>query len=164
MTPEDQIAAITAFLGKIGIPVEFCELPDGTFLPGILIDSGTLKVDVSKLTYPGDLLHEAGHIAVSTPEDRREMVGGAEKGGMGEEIVAILWSFAAAKAIDMPEEYIFHAGGYKGHSVWHVEQFRDHKNYIGLPLLEWMGMTASEKKAQEIGVQPFPHMIHWLRQ
>ena len=163
MTPEEQISSITTFLESIGIPVVYCDLQDDTFLPGILIDSGTLKVDVSKLTYPGDLLHEAGHIAVSTPEDRQEMIGGAEKGGMGEEIVAILWSFAAAKAINMPEEYIFHAGGYKGHSVWHIEQFRDHKNYIGLPLLEWMGMAASPPKAAELGVQPFPHMMRWLR-
>ena len=56
-----------AFLAEIGIPVSETTLSQSTFVPGILIDQGRLLVDPAKLLYPGDLLHEAGHIAVTLP-------------------------------------------------------------------------------------------------
>ena len=98
------ICGMVDFLNEIGIPTVFDTLNEPTFLPGVLIDSGSMRVDQSKLAYPGDLLHEAGHIAVSKPEDRIKMVGDAGGGGMGDEIAAMLWSFAAVKALNLPEE------------------------------------------------------------
>ncbi len=163
MTDAEQTERIIGFLREIGIPVSIGTIDTDTFLPGILIQGGGMLVDPAKLTYPGDLLHEAGHIAVMMPEDREQLAGDAAKGGMGDEIVAILWSFAAAQKINLPEEIIFHPGGYKGASAWYIDQFRNQQNYIGLPLLEWMGLTASPAKAQTLGVPPFPHMLQWLR-
>jgi hypothetical protein len=163
MTAAEQIHCMVDFLNQIGIPTIFETLEESTFLPGILIDSGGMRIDQSKLAYPGDLLHEAGHIAVALPEDRIKMVGDAGGGGMGDEIAAMLWSFAAAKALNLPEEIIFHAGGYQGSSSWFVEHYRDQQHYIGLPLLEWMGLTAGPAKAETLGVPPFPHMLRWLR-
>ena len=48
---------------------------DVAFLPGIRLEQGALLVDESQLTYPGDLLHEAGHIAMTPPELRPSLSG-----------------------------------------------------------------------------------------
>ena len=158
-----QIQAITAFLQKIGIPVEAGEFTEPSFLPGILIRNGGIIYDTKKLDLPGDLLHEAGHIAVA--ETGVEMQGDVTKddpNAMGTEIAAILWSFAALKAIGLPESVVFHGQGYKGHSDWYIDNFRSGQ-YIGLPLLEWMGLTAGPEKAKKLGVEPFPNMLNWVR-
>ena len=52
------------FIQSIGISVLFREIPEKSFLPGISIKAGEIIVDPEKLKYPGDILHEAGHIAV----------------------------------------------------------------------------------------------------
>jgi hypothetical protein len=62
---------IAGFLDEIGIEVVPLKLADErTFLPGIKVSCGALHVDEEKLKYPGDLLHEARHLAVA-PGDRR---------------------------------------------------------------------------------------------
>lgn len=161
-----QIVQITDFLYSIGIPANPASLEEETFLPGLKIEAGGILYDLDQLKYPGDLLHEAGHIAVVPAELRSQLNGNIGMAGdpnaMGDEIAAILWSYAALKAIGLPMETVFHEEGYKGQSDWHIDNFTT-GNYIGLPLLEWMGMTASEQKAAELGVEPFPAMIKWLR-
>ena len=75
-------ARITAFLREIGIPVEAASLAHGeTFLPGIRLERGALLVDDAKLAYPGDLLHEAGHVAMTPPELRSHLSGDVEVPG-----------------------------------------------------------------------------------
>ena len=69
----------------------------------------------------------------------------------------LLWSYAAAKNIGLAPEIVFHEDGYKGEAEWLREQFVS-ENYIGLPLLQWMGMTDVE------GGYPFPKMKVWLRE
>src|SRR5687768_15343073 len=54
---------IAQFLTGIGIEVVPAELDDDCLLPGIQVDRGRLLVDESRLAFPGDLLHEAGHLA-----------------------------------------------------------------------------------------------------
>ena len=61
---------ILGFLTEIGIVVNEKTLPDDTFLPGLELGPSCIYVDYKKLKYPGDLLHEAGHLAVTTPEQR----------------------------------------------------------------------------------------------
>lgn len=62
---------IVAFLEEIGIPVRRVAIEENTFLPGVMISQGTLLVDEEKLLYPGDLLHEGGHIAVMSPKKEK---------------------------------------------------------------------------------------------
>ena len=38
-----------------------------------MIDKGTLIIDKSRLTYMGDVLHEAGHIALMNPWEREHL-------------------------------------------------------------------------------------------
>jgi len=137
-----------------------------TFLPGILVKDGVIIIDRSKLSYPGDLLHEAGHIALEKAEDRpglNDDIEGAKSESEKLEIGVILWSYAALKYLELPEEVVFHENGYKGDSNWLIEEYNK-GNFIGLPLLIWMGLTY-EKVTHISGeeIAPFPHMIKWLR-
>jgi hypothetical protein len=61
---------IVNFLIHIGLEVRSSEIGERTFLPGIMIERGTLRIDKAKLKYPGDLLHEAGHLALMSPGRR----------------------------------------------------------------------------------------------
>ncbi|MFN0201236.1 MAG: hypothetical protein ACKVTZ_06935 [Bacteroidia bacterium] len=152
---------IISFLEEIGISVAFCQLEATTFLPGITIQEGKICIDKEKLSYPGDILHEAGHLAVRPASLRASSVGD-DFANDGEEIGAILWSFAAAHHLGLPLDFVFHENGYKGQAGWLIESFQQ-GTYIGLPLLEWMGLTASKEKAKQLQVAPFPKMLRWLR-
>ena len=164
-TNDPHLMKILAFVEEIGLGIEQRSLPDDTFLPGLELGPGRIHVDFDKLLYPGDILHEAGHLAVTTSA-QRAAVGSASLElpwpTEGEEIVAILWSYAAALHLQMPLNYLFHPNGYKGNSNWLLETFAS-GNFIGLPLLEWMGLTFSPEKAQQAQQEPFPVMRKWLR-
>ena len=71
----------------------------------------------------------------------------------GEEIAAILWSYAAACFLNLDPKIVFHPNGYKNNSEWLIEAFKN-KNYIGLPLLEWMSLCNKKE---------FPKMKKWIR-
>ncbi|MBO0951052.1 hypothetical protein [Fibrella forsythiae] len=155
------INQIRAFLTQIGIPTRQQELPGPTFLPGLLIQDGELLFDPARLAYPGDMLHEAGHIAVSAPAERQRLSGDItdqkpEKAG--EELAVLLWSYAACLHLDLDLRVVFHPAGYSGQSEWLIEQFTA-GNYVGLPLLVWMGLA---QPPQQTGAG-FPTMIHWVR-
>ena len=147
---------IVNFLRSIRIKVFEKELSNDTFLPGLSVSGNTILMDLEKLKYPGDLLHEAGHIAV-TDEKNRPLIGTSEISDNwptdGDEIAAILWSYAASYHLELDLEIVFHPHGYKNDSEWLIEQFKN-KNYIGLPLLEWMSLCNKEE---------FPIMKKWLR-
>ena len=153
-------AKIVDFLLEIGLDVQSTSFEDDGFLPGIKLEQGALLIDESKLKYPGDLLHEAGHLAVKPPLERGETTLNA--GGDGaEEMMSIAWSYAAAVHIGIPLEVVFHEHGYKGGGDSLIEIFSQ-GNGFGVPVLQWLGMTADAKRAEALGVAPFPHMIKWL--
>lgn len=154
---QSQTAAILAFLSSIGIPVEARPLPDDTFLPGMALIDGVLCYDPDRPFYPGDLLHEAGHLAVVAPEDR---AAGPVEGDGGEEMAAIAWSYAAAKAIGLPLEVLFHPDGYRGGAQALIENF-EARRYIGVPLLYCYDMTYQTTAPD--GTPPYPHMLRWIR-
>ncbi|MEO5645810.1 MAG: hypothetical protein ABIQ40_08335 [Bacteroidia bacterium] len=154
MDRDEIISRIFSFLDKIGIQYEESKIEDSSFMPGMIIRNGKLIVDIETLKYPGDLLHEAGHIAVSHPEKRNKMNGEIAKENAGEEIAALLWSYMAARETGIPAEVVFHPDGYKGDSEWLLENFKN-KMFIGYPLLNWMKIF--EKKDGDLKV------ISWLR-
>ena len=158
---DTQLPAMCRFLAGIGLAVAEADLSAAdTFVPGIFIDHGRLLIDPPRLLYPGDLLHEAGHLAVVPPAERAQLSGNildgkpGQLGTDGEEIVAMLWSYAASEAIGLPPEVVFHPDGYKGASDWILQNFRQ-GIYPGLPLLVWMGLTTPKD---------FPRMTRWLRE
>lgn len=160
-----QLNKVINFLKSIGIEVIEKELTQTTFLPGLMLGSNAIYIDTQKLLYPGDILHEAGHIAV-TPPLQRQLIGSddmpADWPTMGDEITAILWSFAAVTHLDLPPEFVFHGNGYKDSSDWFIENFTS-GNYIGLPLLQYFKMANSPEESLQNPETAFPYMVNWLR-
>jgi hypothetical protein len=153
------LAQLAAFLTGIGIPVRRCVLDATTFLPGIAVSNGALLVDPERLQWPSDLLHEAGHIAVTAPEDRPTLT--VVPDDPGEEMAAIAWSYAAAVEIGLDARVLFH-DGYKGGGASLAENFTAGRN-VGVPMLQWFEMTRDARTAEAEGVPPYPHMQRWLR-
>ncbi|RYU76103.1 hypothetical protein EWM57_19080 [Hymenobacter persicinus] len=155
-TPAALTDYLLHFVREIGIPVREEPIPSPSFLPGLLIDAGQLVVDRDQLLYPGDILHEAGHIAVTTAAERH-LVGGnvtehnPEK--EGEEMAVHVWCYAACVHLGLPAAVVFHPDGYKGASDWFIDTFGQGQ-YVGLPLLVWMGLTTNDT---------YPRMTGWLR-
>ena len=155
MKHQDTVRVITDFLNDVEVAIDYAPLPDDTFLPGILIHQGKLVIDQEKLKYPGDLLHEAGHIAVTPSAQRGDLSGDVHKCGHGpaEEMAAIAWSWAACMKIGLAAEVLFHADGYKGGSQNYIEAFSSHGGF-GYPLLTYWQMCQPDG---------FPTMEKWLR-
>ena len=148
-----------AFVRAIGIDVRDTVLPHKTFLPGLEIGHGAILVDQDRLAHPGDILHEAGHLAVADPAERNASV---LSPGPGDEMTAIAWSYAALRHLDLDPAVVFHAEGYKGGAQSIIENFTAGR-YFGVPLLQLYGMSLEPKRAAELGVAPFPTMVRWLR-
>ncbi|WP_316632767.1 hypothetical protein [uncultured Flavobacterium sp.] len=159
-----EVTKILSFLNEIGITVIEKEL-DETFLPGLSLGSNCIYIDYEKLLHPGDILHEAGHLAVTTPLERNiagtsEML--ASWPSEAEEMATILWSFAAVKHLQLETEFVFHSEGYKNESEWLISNF-DNEVYIGLPFLEWTGLTLGKERALKENKDAFPTMLKWVR-
>lgn len=142
---------ILDFLGSLGLAPEIVCLEEATFLPGIKIVEGRLTFDPDRLMHPGDLLHEAGHIAVVPSEERPGLTGNIDR-GPGDEMAAIAWSWAALTHLGLAPEVVFHEDGYHGASPSIIVAFR-RGGSLGVPLLQWMGLTTA-----------FPKMERWLRE
>lgn len=163
MQDDDLYHRIVAFLNKIGIPVIEADIEEETFLPGIFLERGCLTVDRDKLLYPGDLLHEAGHIAVMKPSERA--IAAKDAGDdQAEEIAAHAWSYAAAKACGVPPEAVFHEHGYQDNGATMAGWYND-GHWPGVPILAWVGLTGMPGFEDEPHGQPkFPEMKAWIRQ
>ena len=152
------------FLQEIGIDIRFEQLEGPCFLPGLSIDKGALIIDTGKLAYPGDILHEAGHIAVVPAAERITLDAvaiGKRPMRDGEEMMAIAWSYAACMHLKLDPYIVFHDDGYDKGGSYIADNFNN-KQYFGLPMLQWKGMAADEKTAPALGVPPYPYMIKWL--
>ncbi len=155
---DDVVTKIIAFLREIGFEVHLGAVPSTSFLPGIQVVRNGLRVDLEALAYPGDLLHEAGHLALMTPQQRSEEF--PKSAEPAEEIGALAWSYAAALHIGIAPEIVFHEHGYRGQAASLLQTFRDGK-LMGQPLLGWLGLTTPELPESP---SIFPKMLRWLRQ
>lgn len=162
---QNTIQVIVDFLTSIGLKVEFRRIHDESFLPGLHLEQGTLVIDPEKLLYPGDILHEAGHLATMPPSVRNTMTDPLENNDMnaGGEMMAISWSYAACLHLGIDPRIVFHPYGYKGGSEHLLKSFAE-GYYLALPLMQWAGMTYEPKKAKELNAEPFPKMMRWLRE
>jgi hypothetical protein len=151
------------FIKQIGIEVEITKESKENFLPGIEIWEGKLIVNINNLQFPGDILHEAGHIAVVPKSDRNTLNAeniGKRQNREAEEMMAIAWSYAACMHIGLPASFVFHDGGYKGGGDYLVENFTQ-KRYIGLPMLQYHGMCFDETNAEIHNLKAYPTMQKW---
>jgi hypothetical protein len=161
---EELYLLLVDFIKSIGIDIKEDKIDQETFIPGILPLSAGLIIDKDKLKHSGDLLHEAGHIAV-TEESLRSQIGSDKVNenwpNDGDEIAANLWSYAVIVYLKIPIESVFHLEAYKLEAEWFIQNFTT-GNYIGLPLLQWMGFCHKDKDVDE-NHAGFPHMLKWLR-
>lgn len=158
------LQTIITFLESIGIPVHFGTCHNEA-LPGIMIDSGYLIIDTNTLLYPGDILHEAGHIAVMPPAERLAVKGTIDPVRdleLSGELMAIPWSYAACVHLGIDPHVVFHENGYKGGGGYIVENFSQ-GHYIGVPMLQYIGLCYDQRTAQIHNAKPFPVMIKWMR-
>ena len=159
MFADPLVERLAGFVREIGLEVRAGTLVSPTFLPGLDIRYGAIVVDEARLSYPGDLLHEAGHLAVSDPVARMAPTLSPTD---AEEIGTLAWSFAAARRLDIDPAVVFHPDGYRGGSDALIENFTAGR-YIGVPLLQLYGMAVEPRLAASRGVPPYPHMLRWLR-
>lgn len=156
---EPSLQLILNFFREIKLPFELVQLGNDTFMPGMTIVDGALWIDTEILVHPGDLLHEAGHIAVTPAEQRPHLGGDMKKAGHsgGEEMAAIAWSWAALKTIGLAPQVLFHPEGYRGGSQSLIDAFTNSAGF-GYPLLcAWLMCEVPERS------DGYPKMKHWLR-
>jgi|SRR6185312_5727817 len=159
------VEIITNFLKTIGLEYTLRTIYEPTLLPGIALENGKLIIDTEKLTYPGDLLHEAGHLAVVSPEVRKTMSGELPAIDLhqGGEIMAFAWSYAACIHLGLDPGLVFHQGGYQGKSNGILDNFLN-GHPIGVPGLQWLGMTFDQKNAEKLNTLAYPNMLFWVRE
>jgi hypothetical protein len=150
------------FIHQIGIKTESRAVTPGqSFVPGLSIEQGRIIIDPEQLRYPGDILHEAGHIAV-VPLADRDLLNGPDiekrADAPAEEMMAIAWSYAACIYLDIDAAFVFHKEGYRGSGPSIMENFRAGR-YFGVPMLQWLGMTTTSGSAEAV----YPAMIRWTR-
>ncbi|WP_157740770.1 hypothetical protein [Mucilaginibacter xinganensis] len=143
------INTITQFLQFAGIGFAFRDIETESFLPGLELEDGKIIIDTKKLLHPGDILHEAGHLA-TLPSDIRCSVSGRlpdtdmHRSG---ELMALAWSYAACLFTGIDPQIVFHEHGYKGESENILQNFKAGR-YLAVPGLELRGMTYGKKKSR----------------
>ena len=161
----DTRSRIVDFLASIGISTRPGTVAIDSFLPAVRIERGGLIFDPERLRWPADLLHEAGHIAVTPPALRAGLDGaldGGEAAPHGGELEAMAWSWAATMHLGLAPEELFHSEGYKGQSAGLLLSYS-----LGVCPgafgLAQAGMTLVGEAAVAAGVSPYPNMLRWLR-
>lgn len=154
------------FIARIGLPIAEEPLPYTTFLPGIMIRDGGLVVDPEKLKWPGDLLHEAGHLAVLPPALRAlandDLADEFDVEHAGE-LEAMAWAYAATVELGLSAEVLIHEGGYNGKSRDLLQMYA-FGVYPGLQGLCAAGLTAAPGFSPEPLPVRYPQMLRWLRE
>jgi hypothetical protein len=161
----DAFDKAVAFIRSIGITVEFRTIDTECFLPGLSVNSGVIIVDLDKLKYPGDILHEAGHIAVVPAEERTTLNSSTletRTDNAAEEMMTIAWSYAVCLHLDIDPGFVFHPHGYKGAGPHIAGEFANGR-YFGVPMLQYVGMTIQGTKNNKDGQVVYPQMIKWVR-
>jgi hypothetical protein len=161
----DMIQTIVDFLTDIGIPAHEGPVANGSFLPGLCIENGALVYDIAALRWPGDLLHEAGHIATMPAALRGMLHDSLEQlptVAHASEIEATAWAYAAVVHLGIEASVLFHPDGYHGKSSELIATY-SLGVYPGCFGLAQAGMTLLDAEAASAAVAPYPHMIKWLR-
>ena len=160
----EYLGEILGFLEQVGLEVRREQIEADTFLPGIAIRAGAVVLDESKLEWPGDLLHEAGHLAVLPPAERSRASDALQNlpqlQGAGE-LEAMAWAYAAACHLNLPLDVLFHEGGYKGNSKGLIRTY-SLGVYPGVRGLCDAGMTTARGFTSNNTGAQYPEMIRWL--
>jgi hypothetical protein len=158
MSDSEILRRVLDFVRSLGIRVDERPIERPTLVSGIDIVRGGLVIEASRLCKPADILHEAGHIALTDPE-KRPLLDGTIDGSPAEEMTAIGWTWAAAVHLGIDAADVFHDEVISGNGPWLRELFSSGKQ-LGLPMLQYWGLAARDGSADE----PYPHMLRWVRE
>lgn len=175
-----QFRKIASFLEGLGFSLTEKPVPSG-FLPGIRVRGMTMQFDRTRMLSAGDMLHEAGHIAIIPAMFRPKVSDDidASLGVLAQEYIdkaplqradgtedpvvrgllqcgeteAQAWSFAAATAIGIPPNVVFHGRAYEGHSR-EIIAMLSVGAFLGINGLVAGGMVKPRQ---------FPRMNRWLQ-
>jgi hypothetical protein len=159
------VRKLAGFLNGIGLEVISGRVQGETFLPGIEVKDGRLIVDQPRLLYPGDLLHEAGHLAVMSGVMKKGLSGNLMESGADTaliEVAAIAWPYAACLHLEIDPAIVFHPAGYRGKSAALLLGF-SLGVYPGANQLQSVGLAATSAEARAAGVPLYPHILKWAR-
>jgi hypothetical protein len=188
---DPRLDRILAFVDGLGLKAEIGAVPADAFLGGVRIDAGALVVQPENLLTPGDILHEAGHLAVIPARHRaavhddvdacvagilagcseNDLAGDPALAGltnMGGEWQAIAWSYAACVHLDLPLETVFCPGAYgvgPEQSPMAMAQQCAWGFFPGIHRLVQTGMTAHPRGPLHPEAPPggFPEMRFWVQ-
>jgi hypothetical protein len=128
-------------------------------LSGIRIERGELLVDGVRLLYPA--------ICCTKPDVWR-LFSRTAPALRARRTTARLLRKGRDCAVLCPElnigldpAIVFHGDGYRGAAQAIMENFAAGR-YVGVPILEWVGLTASSARNGALGVRAYPHMLKWL--
>ncbi|WP_029011251.1 hypothetical protein [Azospirillum halopraeferens] len=189
MHHREALEPIVDFVRGVGISVEYGEGARGGFLPGVNIRDGVIHVDPDTLVGSGDVLHEAGHIAVVPrrywPRLGRDIQADLEAlvaeetadGGTADpqlvaavrmgEFMSQAWSYAVARHLSVSQEAIFFRGSYQFHEYEGLHPmlaWLERGTHFGPLALAQAGMTGFSGLLDHMGnngLPPFPHMTRW---
>lgn len=165
MFENELIRKFAEFLNEIGIGIHPRKLDGKTFLKGILIENGEIYVDETIIEFPGDILHEAGHLATAPARLRPHLSDTitVPDSNMDEmEFAAMLWSYAAAVHLRIDPRIVFHPHGYFGKSEAILFNF-SLGMFMSIHILEKAEMAFGQNLANQKGLEIFPKMYKWLR-
>lgn len=189
MRYRETLAPVCAFIEAIGLRCSPGSVPTDSFLPGVAIIEGGLVYDDEQLGSPGDLLHEAGHLAL-TPQRVRPLLDG-DVGAVIDDILAtglpdhlaplneaersmierseplaIAWSYAAACAAGVDPDCVFWEGGYgtkDGGSPMILRMQIEQGMFPGVLGLAQLGFCGPPPLFATPGqAAPFPAMRGWM--
>lgn len=208
----ERLEPIRQFVTELGIGCRPGPVPEDSFLPGVALDRGELLYDPARLGSPGDLLHEAGHIALVPQRFRprldddvdaviASLVEGAPRGAPahadaapGEapdtaadpgapggpaaptaeeramlahtEVMAIAWSYAAARRLEVEPACVFWPGTYRmppGQAPDRLVEQIELGFFVGIQWLARYGFCAAPPPfGNPMEPAPFPAMKKWL--
>lgn len=183
--------AVIDFLRRIGLRVDEATSTAqlaGSFLPDVLVQEGGLVIDAAK-AFPGDVLHEAAHLAVIPAQFRpfangdlneveERMARYLNENPMGlatypedplsrailqaAEAEATAWQYAAAVEIGLPERWIFPMKSYDGTRVSLLRSLR-HNQYMGINGLRAAGWTTLRPNPHQPHIPTYPKLKFWLQ-
>lgn len=159
------------FFKRIGLPFKivpsYIKDPPNSFFKGCWLDNRKLYF-CPKRVQVGELLHEAGHLALTPKADWHLIKPGnittqiplGYLAPIGDAAVEA-WDYAAAKSADIPELAVF-TNGFNG-AGWQVWESFDERRHPGFVLLRFLGMSSDWGKCDrwfigdsrvEDGLQP----------
>ena len=178
------LSGVVHFLRSVGLEVRIVPGAD-SFVPGVQIARGVLEVDPGCL--PSNLLHEAGHLAITPARYRASMHGNlfqsmrdmaedammqCDDEDMGSPLYraviqcsdteATAWAWAAGMHIGLPGDAIVLDDQYDGDGS-SIRTMLTLCQYAGIHGLAHADMCRIRANSCKDGELPYPHLLKWTQ-